>query len=422
MTTVVEEFKLVVMNSQGDTNRRIVELLATLGHEIRNPLSALSYALEVWPGAQHDQVQMEELRSLMQRQVRQLKCLTDNLLDVGRSNSREGLKLCRKHVPLRQLIDDACEEVRPFIDRCGHTLTVTQPDEPIMVDGDPSRLLQVFANLIQNAAKFTGCNGSLCIDLEPLNGMACVRVCDNGPGIEEHKLSEIFEGFAQSNGGRGSENEGLGIGLPLVKAIVELHGGSVSVHSSGPGRGSEFTVLLPMLNEMVRGHWPTTQSVAAVNELVERPPTCRIVVVDDDRSNGELLTLLLRTIGQSVTVASNGEMAVRMVLAERPQVVFLDLIMEGMGGCEVARELRDHPELEGLILIALSGNGDQESHRRAREAGFDRYLVKPISVAVLTETLNSLSPSIFDANMAGREPVEAGIAASVGRTEIGDGD
>jgi CheY-like chemotaxis protein len=272
-------------------------------------------------------------------------------------------------------------------------MTVRLPAEPIAVYGDPSRLLQVFANLIQNAAKFMGRNGSLCVTIEPGDGMAVVQVRDNGFGIEEHMLSEIFEAFTQVNGTRGLANDGLGLGLPLVKTIVELHGGSVAVRSAGLGHGSEFTVRLPLFDDAADSRQPVRQQpvrqqpVTGSNGHGPRPPAYRIVVVDDDRSLGELLARLLRTIGQSVTVASNGEMAVRMVLDERPQVVFLDLVMHGMGGCEVARELRAHPELTGLVLIALSGNDDEESQWRAGEAGFDKYLVKPTGIAMLAETL-----------------------------------
>jgi CheY-like chemotaxis protein/two-component sensor histidine kinase len=389
MTTLLAECKSVVETPQRAANRPIEEVLATLGHEIRNPLSALSHALEVWPSVQNDQTQMEELRSLMQRQVRQLTRLSDDLLDGARSTHVE-LKLRREEVSLSQVIHEACEEVRPFVDRCGHALTVTLPNDPIAVYGDPSRLLQVFANLIQNAAKFTNRSGSLRVSVELQDDVAVVQVCDNGSGIEAHMLSEIFEAFAQVNGTRGPANDGLGIGLRLVKTIVELHGGSIAARSAGLGHGSEFSVLLPLLNDAGHGHRPATQPVAALNGHGQRPPACRIVVVDDDRSNRELLARLLRTIGHSVTVASNGEMAVRMVLEERPQVVFLDLVMHGMDGCEVARQLRSHPELEGLVLIAVSGNNDEESRRRAGEAGFDKYFVKPIGIATLAETLAGL--------------------------------
>lgn len=372
-----------------EASRWTQESLAMLGHEMRNPISALSHALEVWEEAQADPVTMEELRHLMKRQVSQLLRFSEDLLDAERI-AQGKLTLRQEPVDLQELIDDACEEIRPFIDQCGHALTVRMSAESIVVRGDRCRLLQVFANLIQNAAKFTGRQGRLCVTVEPLDNMAVVRVSDNGPGIEEHLLSNIFEPFTQLNGTCGPKNDGLGIGLRLVKMIVELHGGSVVARSAGRGHGSEFTVMLPLSNDVGRGQRRTTQPDAAVNGHAQRPPSYRIVVVDDERSNRELLAKLLRTIGQSVTVANDGEMAVRMVLDERPQVVFLDLIMPGIDGCEVARQLRGHPELTGLALVALSGSGDEHTKQQAMAAGFDKYLVKPIGFPVLVETLNFL--------------------------------
>jgi CheY-like chemotaxis protein len=370
-----------------DVNRRTDEFLATLGHEMRNPLSALSTALQVWRGAKHNPVQMEELRNIMERQVHQLTRLSDNLLDVARI-AQGKLELRREHVGLKQLIEDACEEVRPLIDHCGHVLTVSLPAEPLVVYGDASRLLQVFANLIQNAAKFTGRNGSLCVTVEPREGMAAVRVRDNGPGIEEYMLSAIFDGSRQVNRTRTPGNDGLGIGLRLVKTIVELHGGAVAARSEGLGRGSEFTVLLPVINDAEQP--ATEQPAAGHNGNGHRRQGHRIVVVDDNRSLAELLARELRAMGQTVAVADNGATAIRTVLEERPQVVFLDIVMRGIDGCEVARQLRGHPELAGLVLIALSGNGAEESKRRATDAGFDKYFVKPTSMAVLADTLASI--------------------------------
>jgi signal transduction histidine kinase len=260
------------------------EFLATLGHEMRNPLSALSTALLVWPRVQDDPLQMEEVRNIMQRQVRQLTRLSDDLLDVARI-AQGRLELRREQVGLRQLIDDACEEVRPFIDDRGHALTVSMPAEPMVVYGDPSRLLQVFANLIQNAAKFTNPNGLLCVTVEPREGMAVVRIRDNGPGIEEHLLPGIFEGFRQVGGTRCPANDGIGIGLRLVKTIVELHGGAVVARSAGLGRGSEFAVQLPVTNHAPRSKpLAAEQPAARHNGNGQRPPADRIAVVDDDHA------------------------------------------------------------------------------------------------------------------------------------------
>lgn len=369
---------------------RMDGLLATLGHEMRNPLSAISYALEIWPEAEADATRTGELRDIMRRQVNQLLRLSDELLDVARV-AQGTLELRREPVLLTQLIEQACEQIRPLIDGCGHEMSVCLPSEPIVVDGDLSKLIQVFSNLIQNAAKFTDRNGSLSITVESQQEMAVVRVRDNGRGIESRLLPLIFEPYIQGPGPIGPvpvgpKREGLGIGLGLVKAIVELHGGSVAAHSAGPGRGSEFTVHLPRFSQTPQDS-PTGMPPDVGGDNWQRPPAFRVVVIDDDRSNRELLARLLRMNGQSVTVASDGAMGVRTVLAERPQVVFLDLMMHDMDGCEVAKRLRSNPQLAGLMLIALSGSGDEGSRERAREAGFDKYLVKPASVAMLIDAL-----------------------------------
>jgi signal transduction histidine kinase len=238
-----------------DARRRTDEFLATLGHEMRNPLSALSNALQVWPT--HDPALMEELRGIMLRQVRQLTHLSDDLLDVARI-AQGKLELRREQIGLRELIEGACEEVRPFIERCGHALTIKLPHEPITIHGDPSRLLQVFANLIQNAAKFTGRNGRLTVTVEAHQGMAVVRVRDDGPGIELDLLPLLFEVVPPVDKPRAPVNDGLGIGLRLVKTIVELHGGAVAAHSEGLGKGSEFTVQLPASVGAPPGQLPAT--------------------------------------------------------------------------------------------------------------------------------------------------------------------
>ncbi len=318
--------------------------------------------------------------------------LSDDLLDVARI-AQGKLELRREQVGLRQIIEDACEEVRPYIDRCCHTLTVTMPPDPILVHGDASRLIQVFANLIQNAAKYTDREGSLCVTVEQREGMAVVRVCDNGAGIEEHNLQVIFDAFTRVDGKRAITYDGLGIGLQLVKSIVTLHGGDVSVYSAGPGCGSEFTVRLPAMNDAAHSKQPTRRQAAAGRDgNGQRPPAHRIVVVDDQRSLAELLAKMLRSLGQVVTVADNGATAIQTVLEERPQFVFLDIGMYGVDGCEVARQIRGHPELAGVVLIALSGNGEEQNKRRAMDAGFDTYLVKPTSFAELAETLFALQP------------------------------
>lgn len=393
MTTLSSQFELTSDNFQQaekrflEAMRRMDDFLATLGHEMRNPLSALSNALEVWPSAKHDPELMEELRGIMQRQLRQLTRLSDDLLDVARI-AQGKLELHREHVEVRQLMDAACEEIQPFIDCLDHTLSAEMPAEPVVIYGDTSRLLQVFANLIQNAAKFTPRNGSLCVTVESQNGVAVARVRDNGRGIEPHRLPAIFDRASPMNEPHASHNEGLGIGLQLVKAIVELHGGDVTARSKGLGHGSEFIVRLPLADIAANAlSLPMKRHNSKRDGEVRRPHTYRVLVVDDERSSAELLAQMLRSLDQSVTVAYNGTMAIQMVLEERPQIVFLDIVLHDIDGCEVARQFRERVELDGLVLIALSGNGDEENIRRAMSAGFDKYLVKPTSHAVLAEVL-----------------------------------
>jgi signal transduction histidine kinase len=315
-----------------DANRRTDEFLATLGHEMRNPLGALSNALQIWPMAQHDPARMEELRGIMQRQVRQLTRLGDDLLDTARI-AQGTLALRREEIELSELLDAACEEVRPFIDRCGHVLTVARPVQPLVVQGDKSRLVQVFANLIQNAAKFTEQKGRLSVTIESQSGMALVWVRDNGRGIDGAMLPVIFAPFTQVDKPRTPGNDGLGIGLRLVKTIVELHGGAVTAHSEGLGRGSEFTVHLPLWSDAaITMRLPRKPPRQAVPDDGRRPPAHHIMVVDDDRSSAFLLAEMLRSLGQAVEIADDGAAAVRTVLDNRPQVVFLDIVMRGMDG------------------------------------------------------------------------------------------
>lgn len=252
MTTTLTEDGLAVDALQRaetlylDAKRHTDEFLATLGHEMRNPLSALSNALQLWQRVNHDPEQLHKLQELMQRQVQQLTRLSDDLVDVARI-AQGKLELRQEPVGLRELLDDAVEEVRPFIDRCGHVLTVTLPAEPVFLSGDASRLVQVFANLIQNAAKFTGENGCLDVCGESQDATVVVRVRDNGAGIAEHMRAAVFEAFTQVDEKGLLPERGLGIGLRLAKTIVEMHGGSISVRSEGLGQGSEFTVRLPSL-------------------------------------------------------------------------------------------------------------------------------------------------------------------------------
>ena len=370
------------------------EALAVLGHEIRNPLSALSHALEAWPSSTEDPQVTEDLLQIMRRQVTQLIRLSNDLLDTGRS-AQGSLRICPTVIDLRKAILDACEQVRPFAERCGHAMTMKLSDPPIMLLGDESRLIQVFANLLHNAAKFTDRGGHLEISLEREQGVAVIRVNDNGRGIAKDKLQSTFQPLKVPKQCSETLNGGLGIGLRLVKAIVELHGGTVEVFSEGLGYGSTFAVRLPLKNPLrLSMPTPSSQRIEAVCNSGSRLSSYRIVVVDDDRSMTFLMSRLLQSLGQSVSVASSGESAIETASRLQPQVIFLDLQMQGMSGYEVARHLRERAELKNVVLIALSGHADDASRRLATDCGFDRYLVKPTSIAQLNETLRDVEPLI----------------------------
>lgn len=367
-----------------DSNEDMSDVLATWGHEIRNPLSALCHALEIWHDAMQNPHEMEELRAVIERQVRQLRMLSAEVMDAAHV-THEKLAAPTERVNLKSVINDACEEVHPFIWQCDHTLNLTQCREPITVVGDSSRLLQVFANLIQNAAKFTDPGGTLAVTVVCRDGIAEVRIRDNGRGIEPHFLPRIFERFTQAPG-RG--NDGVGLGLGLVQAIVQRHGGTVSVQSEGLGHGSEFTVRLPLREE--QGEVPRETPAESVIVPITTPAmnaSLRILVVDDNPCLRMLMARLLGNLGHSVTVAEDGETAIRMALHQRPQVLFIDLMMPGIDGYEVARQLRPLPELQNLFLIALSGSGGDATRQRALEAGFDQYLLKPADINEIVATL-----------------------------------
>lgn len=363
------------------------ERLAILGHEIRNPLSALSHALQVWPSLMDDPQQTEDLLQIMRRQVSHLTRLCNDLLDTGRI-AQGKFSVCNATLDLKQVIKNACEQLRPFIDQCGHAMTVDLGDGPLTLSGDESRLTQVFANLMHNAAKFTERNGHLRVSLEKHDDLAIVRFRDNGRGIDGERLRKIF--LAEGGATRCPEasGDGLGIGLRLAKSIVEFHGGTIEAFSKGLGHGSTFAVTLPIrINVSPPATDISPPPPATVEDICKCLPHYRIVVVDDDRSIRFLMSRLLEKLAQVVTVEDCGETAIETIIQSKPNAVFLDLQMHGISGYEVARRLRSRAELNGVKLIALSGNADAASRRLAAESGFDQYLVKPTSLADLNEAL-----------------------------------
>lgn len=376
-----------------DIHYQTDEFLAVLGHEMRNPLNALSHALQVWSRSESSSGLMDELRHIMERQVRQLTRLSDDLLDLARL-AQGKLLLRREAFELQCVIADSCEEIQPLIERYGHELTVDLPDRPMIIFGDPSRLTQVFVNLLQNAAKFTARNGHLSIALELQDEEAVVRVRDNGCGIEADRLASIFEGLPQVNPSGVPDNDGLGIGLKLIKTVVELHDGNVSVRSQGPGCGTEFTVRLPVASHATFEHFPESEHINnRINAAARHPPAYRILVVDDDQTTASLLAWMLRSIDQVVTVAYDGESALQAAMNDGPQIVILDIKLPDVAEFEIARRLREYPMFNKLVLIALSVTGEVEHQRRGDTAGINVYVDKPTSITKLSEVLCQIHES-----------------------------
>jgi PAS domain S-box-containing protein len=375
--TAIENAKLYAELREAD--RRKDEFLAMLAHELRNPLAPIRNALHIMqqPGA--DAAVGQQLRDMAKRQVQHLARLLDDLLDVSRI-SRGKIELRREPVDVAVLVNRSAEAVRPLYEERHHQLTVSLPLEPLRVEGDPTRLEQVLTNLLNNAAKYTDPGGKVWLTAERADGEAVIRVRDTGIGIEPVMLPRIFDLFVQADRRLERSQAGLGIGLTLVKKLVELHGGRVEVSSPGPAKGSEFVVRLPTLSEP-----PPTNAVQAAAGEDATLPRRRVVVADDNRDAADSLAMLLRLAGQNVRLAYDGPSALAEARAFRPDVVFLDIGMPGMDGYEVAMRLREVPELESTVVVAVTGWGQAEDRRRSLEAGFDGHMVKPAEPSALRQ-------------------------------------
>ena len=383
-------------------DRQKDRFLATLAHELRNPLTPISNGLQTWDSVVGDRQRMEQVRSMMGRQVRQMVRLIDDLMDVSRITT-DKIELRKQPIDLRSVIAGAVESIRSIVDASGQQLKVTLPRGPVFVGGDVVRLTQVFGNILNNAAKFTGRDGTISVVMETQGDRAIVRVRDNGPGISEDMLSKIFERFRQVDSTLERSHGGLGIGLMLAKRLTEMHGGTVEAQSEGLDKGSEFVVTLPAL--AADSDHRAENKVQSIEQLGVIPPH-RILVVDDLPDLAESFRAVLESIGQKVQAVHDGRSAIESVLADRPDIVFLDISMPVMNGYEVARQLRSHPELKGLTLVALTGYGQAEYQLTAVEAGFDHYVTKPIDLEKLREVL--LAAPARDEQTKGRILTSAG--------------
>lgn len=369
-------------------DKRKDEFLAMLAHELRNPLAPIRNAVSALQRLNdNDPAAKDQARfliAMVDRQADHLIRLVDDLLEVARITSGK-IELKKQHVDLRDTVRQAIETSQPAINAGRHMMTISLPDQPLTVDGDPMRLTQVFANLLNNAAKYTPPEGRIAISMRSDGEEVVASIGDNGIGIRSEILPHIFDLFYQANRTKGREQGGMGIGLALARSLVEMHGGQVEARSDGPGRGSVFVVRLPLAaapsqDERVEGD----ATVASV------PASHRVLVIDDDRDVGDSLGMLLQLMGADVRVAYDGEAALAVISGFKPHLVLLDIGMPGMNGYETARQIRKLPERQDLILVALSGWGRDEDRRHSAEAGFDHHFVKPMEVDAIENLLASL--------------------------------
>jgi CheY-like chemotaxis protein len=350
-----------------------------LAHELRNPLAAIRRAMDLARREGPAAADWDWGRGVIDRQSRLLCRLVDDLLDVSRIG-RGKVVLRREPLDVRDVATRAVEVVRPLVEEMRQTLTVSLPPTPLPVNGDPVRLEQVLANLLTNAAKYTDEAGGITLAGACEGDEVVVRVRDTGIGIPAERLETVFGLFGQSDGSHDRAKGGLGIGLTLVRDLVELHGGGVLATSEGPGRGSEFTVRLPAHAGSAAQESGTT---AGPRRAARRGR--RVLVVDDNADNAAGLSRLLKRAGHDVRVADDGRSALVVARGHRPEVVLLDIGLPGMNGYEVLKRLRAEGCCEGALIIAVSGYGQPEDLRRSREAGFDRHLVKPVDYDALME-------------------------------------
>jgi PAS domain S-box-containing protein len=365
-----------------EQDRRKDEFLATLAHELRNPLAPIRTGIQVLERGMHDPEQAPRLLAMMDRQLGHLVHMVDDLLDISRVTLGK-VSLKRQRIDARAALDSALETTRPLIEARRHELAVRLPGDELPLDVDPTRLSQVFANLINNAAKYTPPGGRILIAAESRAGAVEVRVSDTGIGIPELMLPRVFDMFTQVGRALDRSPGGLGIGLTLVRRLVEMHGGSVDAESPGVGKGTTFTVRLPLAAPEVV---PGARAPAARSASAATPPR-RILVVDDNVDAAETLAMLLEIAGNQTRLAHSGPAALALVSEFRPDLVFLDIGLPEMNGYEVAARVRADPGIEQPVLIALTGWGSEEDRRQAHAAGFDRHLVKPVDSAKLNAVL-----------------------------------
>jgi PAS domain S-box-containing protein len=374
-----------------DADRRKDEFLALLGHELRNPLAPIRNGLHILLLPDVDQAAVRQVKEMMEKQVNHLTRMVDDLLDVSRI-TRGRIQLRKEPVELARAVNHAVDSVRPLVEAQDHRLMVSLPAEAIHVDADPTRLEQVLVNLLNNAAKYTRSGGEIALIAEREGDEAVIRVRDNGVGIPADLLPKVFDLFTQVDASLDRSQGGLGIGLTLVKNLVELHGGRITAHSEGADRGSEFVVRLPALPKgSDRSEDPRARPATDARGM-------RVLVVDDSRDAAQSIKILLEIEGHEVRVVHDGLAALAAYRTYQPDVVLLDVGLPRMSGYDVARQLRGEQGDRRPMIVAVSGYGQEEDKRLAHEAGFDFHMTKPVDPTKLIAVIAS-APSLVRASV-----------------------
>jgi len=377
-----------------EADRHKDEFLAMLAHELRNPLAPILNAVQLMRSKPIADAQIGRSREIIERQAAHLTRLVDDLLDVSRI-TRGKINLARERIALDALISRAVETVQPMVAELGHHLTVDPSDPALYVNGDPLRLTQALGNVLGNAAKYTDRGGRISVASRASGSDVEIRIRDTGIGIPAALLPKIFDMFTQLGEATGRPQSGLGIGLALVRKLLEMHGGTITAHSEGQGKGSEFVIRLPRVAEtrdLARDAIIASQTASGVQIPSNEPCRARrrILVADDNSDALESLATLLELGGHEVFSATNGALALESAERYRPEVALLDIGMPQLDGYEVARRIRAQPWGRGITLVALTGWGQDSDRRRSGEAGFDSHLVKPLDLDKLTELLAGL--------------------------------
>ncbi len=376
-----------------EANRRKDEFIATLAHELRNPLAPIRTGLQILGAAPAGSDSAVKAREIIERQLFHMVRLVDDLLDISRITSAK-VKLDKAHISVQQAVEASIEASAPYIAASGQQLTVSMPDEPIPIFADLTRMAQAIGNILNNAAKYTPRGGRIGLAASREGDEAVIRISDNGAGIPADMLDRVFDMFTQVGATMGDAQGGLGIGLSIVRRLIDLHDGSVQATSAGPGHGSEFTIRLPCAQPHAE------PDGAAPEEVGADQPSQRVLVVDDNIDAARTMVMLLEMSGHRASMVHNGPDALAAATAEPPDAILLDIGLPGMNGYEVARRMRSEPALDRTALIALTGWGSEADKRKAIDAGFDTHLTKPVGPDVVLDVLARTRPS-------GTRPVDA---------------